>query len=85
MNKLTGMSRKWWMGELTISFAVAFAFGIAVCATAADTRDYSTYVKLKADTTLGYDVVGAAFRVQPKRTPALAGCSGSQYPSNSQK
>ena len=46
------------MGELTISFAVAFAFGIAVCATAADTRDYSTYVKLKADTTLGYDVGG---------------------------
>lgn len=42
----------------TLSLSLAFAFGIAVCATAADTHDYSTYVKLKADTTLGYAVGG---------------------------
>ena len=58
MNKPERMNRKWVRGEITISLSLAFAFGVAICATAADTHDYSTYVKLKADTTLGWGVGG---------------------------
>lgn len=38
--------------------SLALAFGVAVCASAADTHDYSTYIKLKADTDIPASVGG---------------------------